>query len=140
MEAVCGFYFSDDRTQVVLIRKNRPAWQAGMINGVGGKTESGETPLDAMIREFHEETGVLVKDWDHYCTHTDRGHSFKIWFFRAFAQAGHLSECRSMTDEQVLSFSVDSLYKLPVIPNLRWLIPMALDSDLTEAQTLWGDA
>ena len=33
----CGFLFSQDRTRVVLIRKRRPAWQAGKLNGVGGK-------------------------------------------------------------------------------------------------------
>ena len=32
----CGFLFSDDRRHVVLIRKRRPAWQAGKLNGVGG--------------------------------------------------------------------------------------------------------
>jgi 8-oxo-dGTP diphosphatase len=40
----CGFLFSLDRTRVLLIRKRRPAWQAGRLNGVGGKIEPGETP------------------------------------------------------------------------------------------------
>ena len=36
-EYVCGLLFSVDRTRVLLIRKRRPAWQAGRLNGVGGK-------------------------------------------------------------------------------------------------------
>ena len=33
---VCGFLFSRDRARVLLIRKRRPAWQAGKLNGLGG--------------------------------------------------------------------------------------------------------
>lgn len=29
---VCGFAFSADRTQVVLIEKKRPHWQVGLLN------------------------------------------------------------------------------------------------------------
>ena len=39
-EYVCGFLFSPDRKKVLLIRKRRPAWQAGKLNGVGGKVDS----------------------------------------------------------------------------------------------------
>lgn len=43
---------------VSLIRKKRPEWQAGKLNGVGGHVEEGEPPRNAMAREFFEETGV----------------------------------------------------------------------------------
>jgi hypothetical protein len=43
---------------VSLIRKKRPKWQAGKLNGVGGHVEEGEPPRNAMAREFFEETGV----------------------------------------------------------------------------------
>ena len=63
---VAGFLFSPDRSRVLLIRKNRPAWQAGKLNGLGGKIEPGETPPQAMRREFREEQGggdtVFVTD------------------------------------------------------------------------------
>ena len=32
---VLGFYFDAAFKQVVLMKKNRPAWQAGLHNGVG---------------------------------------------------------------------------------------------------------
>ncbi len=51
-----GFLFNPDMSQVVLIRKNRPEWQAGRLNGVGGRLEDGETPLRGMQRKFKEET------------------------------------------------------------------------------------
>src|SRR5205823_2965059 len=43
----CGFLFSADRAQVLLIRKRRPVWQCGKFNGIGGKLEAAETPLEA---------------------------------------------------------------------------------------------
>lgn len=56
---VLGFAF-DHLGRVALIRKNRPAWQAGKLNGVGGKAEDGEKAVDSMVREFLEETGVSL--------------------------------------------------------------------------------
>lgn len=43
--------------RVLLIEKRR-GHGAGKINGPGGKPEPGETPLDCVIRETHEEVGV----------------------------------------------------------------------------------
>lgn len=35
---------------------------AGRLNGPGGKIAAGETPLDAVVREVTEETGVRIAD------------------------------------------------------------------------------
>lgn len=67
-EYVLGFAFTPDRRWVVLINKTKPEGQKGKLNGVGGKIEVGETPLDAMRREFHEEVDVIHSDWRHYTT------------------------------------------------------------------------
>lgn len=57
---VLGFAF-DDLSRVALIRRHRPSWQAGFLNGLGGKVEPKDRdPLDAMVREFQEESGVLI--------------------------------------------------------------------------------
>ncbi len=56
-EYVCGFMFSPDKKQVALIRKTKPEWQKDLLNGIGGKIESGESPHEAMVREFYEESG-----------------------------------------------------------------------------------
>ncbi len=67
---VVGFRFSPDLRRVVLIRKNRPDWQKGLLNGVGGRIEADETPERAMAREFAEEAGEATapRDWTLFAT------------------------------------------------------------------------
>ncbi|HEX8911117.1 MAG TPA: NUDIX domain-containing protein [Humisphaera sp.] len=120
----CGFLFSPDRARVLLIRKRRPAWQAGKLNGVGGKVEPGETPADAMAREFREEAGLSVAGWEPVLRLA--GPDWVGHFFRAF---GDVDAARSMTDEQ-LEIHPAATPPAEVIPNLRWMIPMLLDDDV----------
>jgi len=50
--------------RILLINRFKPPWM-GSWNGVGGKIEPGETPLDSVRREIAEETGLypeIVKD------------------------------------------------------------------------------
>jgi 8-oxo-dGTP diphosphatase len=127
---VCGFLFSPDRARVLLIRKRRPAWQAGKLNGVGGKIETGETPQEAMRREFREEAGVDVPEWQHVLTLSgaDDAGSGRSWaghFFRAF---GDLSRASAMTDEALEIYETAALPR-DTIPNLRWMIPLTLDDE-----------
>lgn len=121
-EYVNGFLFSPNGTSVVLIQKNKPSWQRGLLNGVGGKIESDDTDIyAAMRREFKEETGMTVKHWER--TITLVGSDWKVYFFRAF---GDLTGAKSTTDEVV---SIWPTHPVPehVIPNLKWLIPLSLD-------------
>ena len=37
---------------------------AGVVNIFGGHVESGETPMQAVVRELNEETGALIKEQD----------------------------------------------------------------------------
>ncbi len=54
---VVAFLFNQDMNKVWLIRKQKPEWQKGCLNGIGGKIEEGETAMAAMIRELKEESG-----------------------------------------------------------------------------------
>lgn len=56
MRFVIGLMFDPTYSRVVLIRKKRPTWQAGLLNAPGGKCEEGELELNAVDREFEEET------------------------------------------------------------------------------------
>lgn len=118
---VAGFLFHPDGGTVVLIEKTKPAWQQGLLNGVGGKIEYGETPAEAMRREFREETGVDILPWDNYCILTDDA-TFIVYFFRAYNT--RIAQVRTMEEEEVQCIGTDRIPNR-VIPNLHWLIPMA---------------
>lgn len=121
---VCGFLFSPDRARVLLIRKRRPDWQKGKLNGVGGKIEHGESPACAMRREFCEEAGLDIDDWREVVVLT--GPDWQGHFFRAVGDI--IDAARAITDEQL---EIHPVAKLPsdTIPNLHWLIPLLLDDE-----------
>lgn len=133
--AVCGFLFSHDTERVVLIRKNRPDWQKGRFNGVGGKVEEGEYALDAMRREFEEETGVRIEEWDPFLILQDEINHLEVTYYRSYAS--DLSQCRTTTDEEVAVYQVGAVFTLPVVPNLPWILPMAMDPSVTSGKATW---
>ena len=124
IDAVCGFMFSPDRSSVALIRKNRPEFQAGKLNGIGGKIEPHEHPLRAMVREFFEETGVRTEMYDWIRFIELDSPDWKVTFYKSF---GDLSELQSMTDEKIEIINVKSLQQANTLRNLQWMIPLCLD-------------
>lgn len=128
---VAGFMFSTP-TFVALIRKRRPSWQAGRYNAIGGKVELYETPAEAMVREFKEETSYesSLDDWRLFCrlTHPHRG-GYVYFFVASFDKAKGVVQ--QTTDELVDWIHIPTLFdgvaREKMIPNLRWLIPMAID-------------
>jgi len=122
---VCGFLFNMEMTKVVLIKKNRPDWQKGKLNGVGGHIEEGEYSFSAMVREFKEETGLLIENWKDFCNMTAEDNRFEVHFY--YSTYKNIEEVKTITDEEIKIVNIDDLFVLPVIDNLRWLIPMCLD-------------
>lgn len=113
--------FRNNRTEVALIHKKHPAWQAGYLNGIGGKIESGEPPFEAMCREFWEEAGCSTFEWLRFART-----SWEEGFVDYFVCESDGAEISTQTDEEVDWIAVSDLPKLKVIPNLTWVIPMAL--------------
>lgn len=133
-EYVLGFMFDDTAERVLLIRKNRPSWQAGLLNGIGGHIEPGELPIDAMIREFREETGASHDDWRHYLVlEFPKG---RIYCYAA-QNTDACNEARTMTDEPLV---ITQIAQMPhdVLDNIRWMIPMALDRGAHAARVSSG--
>ena len=130
---VLGFAMSKDRKRILLVQKNRPAWQAGLLNGIGGKIESFDTtPHDAMVREFVEEAGIQtnVEDWHKFATLA--GDSFHIHVFWSILD--NFDSFVSVTDEEIKAIPIKALQVINFygcISNLSWLINMLLDKDLS---------
>jgi 8-oxo-dGTP diphosphatase len=124
---VCGLLFSESRDCVVLIRKNRPAWQAGKLNGVGGKVEPGENPRQAIEREFREEAGVSISTWSYFARLS--GVDFQVWFYTASSDDAY--RAKEQTDERIEHqppWNINALFAQgETVENLPWLVPLALE-------------
>jgi len=136
IDYVLGFAFNSDISQILLIRKNRPDWQKGKYNGVGGKildSEKGKTSNVAMVREFEEETGLRTRlsQWTICANLWGNGHNDMIdtdWYMDVFAiklSDGEFAQAISMTDELIMRFNVADLPMFHCISNLACLIPIA---------------
>lgn len=135
---VLGFAFSFETDQdlaeyiptFLLIEKQRPDWQAGLLNGIGGKIEPlrDSSPLTAMRREFREECGLETSegDWEQIIRfHLPTGGM--AYCFRAFLEWEQFSRACTTTDEPVKRFKANSLEFLRhrMLPNVPWLIELA---------------
>jgi len=123
---VTGFLFSEDSMHVVLIKKLNPKWQRGLFNGVGGKIEENESSCNAMVREFEEETGVVIvsEKWTCY-TKIYRPNYYELDVYYAYSNLAY--KVKTIEKEEVCLVATNTLPS-NIVPNLRWLIPLALDN------------
>ena len=130
MTYVCGFLFCQTTDEVLLIEKQKPDWQKGKLNGIGGKVEEEEFPHGAMVREFREETGLTVSDWTPFVILNGSG--WRVIFFHADIGPNRFYKAETQEEEELV---ICDFYNLPrsVHWNLRWLIFLALDPDIEES-------
>ena len=138
---VVGFAFNKKGDHVVLVHKDRPEWQAGLINGVGGKVEDTDLEyIDAMTREFFEETGMftVAPDWDHFATlhfENDKlGGEAMVFAYRIFTD--DIWTCQTKESEKIEIFELPkaetwkgfrSLAGLELVPHTYAILPIARD-------------
>jgi 8-oxo-dGTP diphosphatase len=127
VEYACGFLFSGDPEdpEVLLIRKRKPARQAGLLNGVGGLVEPGETPEQAMVREFEEEACLELLGWR--LDTVLSGDGFRVSFFSLWVGAETFAAARPGTDEQLERHRVIGFPPEQGVGNLPLLMALALD-------------
>lgn len=130
---VAGFLFNLTGTMMALVEKKKfppgADWTANPLNAIGGKVEweKGETRAQAMVREFEEEAGVKTeeKDWEPFAElYTS---SWEVVFYKCFSSQ-YLSQTKTMEEEKIVVVATNPLFR--VIPNLRWLVPMALQKEV----------
>ena len=126
MKYVVCLLFSNDLEQLVLIRKNRPEWQKGLLNGPGGKVNEGESFDFAAHREFFEEAGISVPIWDHLSYQTENDGKYEVCYVTAKTSLEHLNHVKSRTDETVGMHTIKFIDPTSLVPPLQWLIPLAV--------------
>ena len=154
---VLGFVFDWGYHHVLLIEKKTPAWQAGRLNGLGGKIAGTEKPPEAMRRELCEETrGALGGEVELKPFGRLRGEDYEVWLFwgrvagvgenrllREHCENSTTNSCEfadralptlpsrlagiETPEGTTLVALVSDLSHWPVLPNLRYLVPMAMN-------------
>lgn len=137
---------SEDLCRVVLLHKLKPDWQKGKANFPGGKVEAVDYhPEDTMlcwqyviyrkcaVREVREETSLEISDPTLFCVL--KYAKAECYFFY---HVGDISKAKTMEAETVFTDTVDNVLSgrtmwfcpdngtLPTMPNLPWLLAMAL--------------
>jgi 8-oxo-dGTP diphosphatase len=120
-----GFLFNHDLSRVLLIHKLRPAWQKGMVNGLGGKFEKDETAKTCITREVEEETNLKTNPSDWQKIGELHSSKFAVDVMVAI-YSGQASDAVSNEEEKVEWFPTSNLPK-NIMTNLSWLIPLALE-------------
>lgn len=122
----CGFMFSPNLNQVLLIKRTKEP-VIGMWNGIGGNLEEGEGRYESMVREFREETGLEADHWKQFLML--RGGAWVVHFFKTFT--GSMPKIENQPGEDCIRMAPITLLSVQnVVPNLRWIIPLALDPDV----------
>ena len=143
-----GFFFEYDQTTrrfyVVMIQKKRTdPRRRGRVywNGIGGKIEAdrGEEPVDAMGREYLQETGQQTTrdQWRRVAVIESPGAFSESGIGSPESYAIHVFKGSGVIDPSVMGQRGDegmtnafAVRSLPVATDLtgRWLIPLCLDN------------
>ena len=126
---VVSFLFTPDFKNVWMIEKQKPEWQKGCLNGIGGKVENEETYKEAAIRELTEESGIFKNDISEVGSMSGKnnnGENFKAVIFTG------------ITDEQLFTTTNENieLIKINEIKNFNHIenVPMIVESCLLKEE------
>jgi 8-oxo-dGTP pyrophosphatase MutT (NUDIX family) len=122
-----GFLFDINKKFVLLVERQKNDWQKGLINGIGGAQEESENTVGCMIREFEEETTIHTSesDWVHFCNLISYD-CYVGCFFSYYSHDFHTDFENINTKEKIIKVKIKEIFNYKCIPNVYWLIPMAL--------------
>lgn len=124
MTYTLAFIFNEDLSKVLLLKKTRPEWQAGHLNGIGGKCEPNEPPLKCIQREVFEECGLENIFFEK--TGIIAGDAYIVYVYNARISSHLLESAVSKTDEIVSLYDVSDLHNQELLPSVKYLIPMSM--------------
>lgn len=113
----------DETGRIAFIRKLRPAWMAGLLNCPGGHIEEHETGIEAVRREFREETGVDIAAWRHLVNVAGTG--YHVEYYTAHITHDTMNRVHTTTDEPTEVHHWNHIPTSELAPKLEWVIPLA---------------
>lgn len=124
-EYVVTFLFNPTLDKVWLVEKQKPEWQKGCLNGIGGKIEKDEAPHSAAHRELKEESGIDT--WDllevgYMFGVNNDNNKFKVWIYTGIT----IDQLKTMETEQILLLDVNKVKEFKHIENIPTLIEACL--------------
>jgi 8-oxo-dGTP diphosphatase len=99
-----------DGSKILLLRKNNPDWQKGLYNGVGGKVDLDETPLEAIKRGCQKEVGLEISNWSEIETIPLQS-GVDLTYFFAVIEEEELKKAQGLEDERAEFFDINNLPK-----------------------------
>ena len=129
-----GFgYRQSDRT-VLLIEKQKPVDQFGLLNGVGGKLETSDrNEVECLVREYFEETNISTTADDWHLINVKMGNDFIIHVYAGILSEEKCSQIKQTTVEKPVFVPLSELRfssNLPVAWDVVHFINLA-------AEKLW---
>ncbi|MGI8315776.1 NUDIX hydrolase [Halobacillus mangrovi] len=118
---------------LLLNRRKKPAM--GMWNGVGGKVEKGESPLNCVIRETSEETGIHLDDplYVGNAVFKTGNKVEKLYLFMAELPEDTIVHTPMYTEEGILDWKPVSWVldkdNMGIINNLKCYLPKLLNGE-----------
>lgn len=122
--------------EILLLNREKPYWM-GCWNGVGGKLLPNETPLDCVLREIKEETGIKLETIHYKGTVTWNVGSFDgggMYLYLADLPADFSYSTPAKTDEGILDWKkIDWILDTENqgIANLHYFFPAMLHDNQT---------
>lgn len=122
-----GVIFSNDLSRVFLLRRDHPEWQAGRLNGFGGKLLPGELSRDSMRREAMEEAGY-EGEWKRLGRMYGEPPSFNcVIFFSVMTKDTPAPAARESQAVEEIPVADLAAFESQMIPPLSLIIRAALD-------------
>lgn len=127
--------FIKKENQILMINRKKKPWM-GCWNGLGGKLFFNEEPLESLIREIREETGLIItqhqiKDCGYLTWNTFDANGQGLYLYLIEVDDDLITPI--LTDEGILDWKEDTWLldpsNLGVAHNIRYFLPTMLRSN-----------